>query len=219
MNQALVVFGVSHVQLPVSSVNRSKSLYGGVLGFETRDEGAGWCELDAGGTISLLLVESEQTDQRACLRLLAADVSATLEALLLRGGCRLINDATRTAEMTLTASVCDADGHLLVVWRKLTEDEYDVVPELPKALPWHDDADALLKQLLKSVPALFRGIARRKIVRVVEELAVNHRIVMREEVIRGFILASPRITRERNRQPLIAAGIDVHRYQDDWNAD
>ncbi|MGJ7505486.1 DUF2621 family protein [Variovorax sp. ZT5P49] len=217
--QPPVVFGVSHIRLPVHSLARSKALYRDVLGFEERDQGTGWCELDAGGTIGLLLVESEHIEQHASLRLLTANVEAALDALLSRGGCTLAEDVTRTAEMTLTATVRDADGHLLTVWRTLTEDEYDAAPELPKVLAWDDDAEVLLKQLLKSVPALFRGIARRKVVRVVEELAAGSRMVMREEVIRGFILASPKVTRERNRKPLMDAGIDVDRYRGDWEAD
>ena len=40
-----------------------------------------------------------------------------------------------------------------------------------------------------------------------------------EQVIRGYILSSPRITRGRNRKPLVEAGIDVERYRADWDAD
>lgn len=219
MSQAPVVFGVTHVRLPVRSITRAKALYGDLLRFEQRAQGQGWLELDAGGTVGLLLVESALVEHNACLRLLTADVEAALDTLLLHGGCSLVDDVARTSEMTLAATVRDADGHLLTVWRALTEDEYDTPPDLPTVLTWKEDAEALLKQLLKAVPALFRSLARRKVVRVVEELAAHSRIVTREEVIRGFILASPKITRERNRKPLIEAGIDVSRYQADWDTD
>lgn len=218
MNRPPLVFGVSHVHLPVLDLGRSQALYAGLLGFEQKAQGEGWMELDAGGTVGLLLTRSGRVEQRGSLRLLAADVDGTLEALL-GGGCSLVEDVARTPQMTLTATVGDPDGHHLTVWRALTEDEYEVPPELPTVLTWHDDAQALLKQLLKGVPALFRGIARRKVVRVAEELAGQRRLVTREEVIRGFILASPRVTRGRNRQPLLDAGIDPARYQADWDAD
>jgi hypothetical protein len=52
-----------------------------------------------------------------------------------------------------------------------------------------------------------------------EELAEKTNFVTREEVIRGFILASPRVTRGRNRQPLIDHGIDVAKYAGDWDAE
>ncbi|WP_140634893.1 DUF2621 family protein [Methylibium rhizosphaerae] len=219
MNPAPAVFGVTHVRLPVRSLSRAQALYGGLLGFEQRAQGAGWLELDAGGTVGLRLVEVERTEHNACLRLLVADVDAVLDALLTIGGCALVHDVARTPEMTLCATVCDADGNLLTVWRALTEDEYDTPPELPTVLTWQADADALLKQLLKAVPALFRSLARRKVVRVAEELAGRSRVVTREDVIRGFILASPKIARERNRKPLVDAGIDVSRYQADWDAE
>ncbi|MFO7653172.1 MAG: hypothetical protein R6X25_05045, partial [Candidatus Krumholzibacteriia bacterium] len=55
--------------------------------------------------------------------------------------------------------------------RRLTEDEWNFVPELPKQGEWYPDAEDLLQRLLGHVPALFRMLARRKVTRVVEELA------------------------------------------------
>lgn len=213
-----IVFGVSHVCMTVRSVARARSIYVDVLGFEERAHGKGSMELDAGGTVFLRLVETTRPEHRVHLRLMAPDIDAAVLALV-HGGCTVIQKAARAPDMTLAASVCDPDGHTLTVWRALTEDEFDVVPELPKTLVWNDDADALLKQLLKGVPSLFRGLARRKVVRVVEEFAAGHCVVTREEVIRGFIRASPKVTRGRNRRPLVEAGVDVDRYQADWDAD
>jgi len=218
MSSVPVVFGVSHVYVPVQSVARARSIYVDVLGFEERARDKDWIELDAGGTVFLRLVETMRPEHRVHLRLMAPDIDAAVLALM-RGGCGLIEKATRTPDMTLAASVCDPDGHTLTVWRALTEDEFDVIPDLPKTLVWNDDADTLLKQLLKGVPALFRGLARRRVVRVVEELAACRSVVTREDVIRGFIRASPKVTRGRNRGPLLDAGIDVDRYQADWEAD
>lgn len=218
MSSVPVVFGVSHVCVPVQSIARARSIYVDVLGFEERARDGGSIELDAGGTVFLRLVERTRPEHRVHLRLMAPDIDAAVVALI-RGGCRLIEKAARAPDLTLAASVGDPDGHTLTVWRALTEDEFDVTPELPKTLVWNDDADALLKQLLKGVPALFRGLARRKVVRVVEEFAACRSIVTREEVIRGFIRASPKVTRGRNRGPLLAAGVDVDRYHADWDAD
>lgn len=218
MSSIPVVFGVSHVCLPVHSLARARSIYVDVLGFEERTSGSGTIELDAGGTVLLRLVETPRPEPRMHLRLMAPDIDVAVLALV-RGGCTVIQKSARAPDMTLAASVCDPDGHTLTVWRALTEDEFDVVPELPKTLVWNDDADALLKQLLKGVPSLFRGLARRKVARVVEEFAAGHSVVTREDVIRGFIRASPKVTRGRNRGPLLDAGVDVDRYQADWDAD
>src|SRR5262249_55555252 len=113
----------------------------------------------------------------------------------------------------------DPDGNILQVYRPLTEDEYDAEPEIPKEMTWDADAEALLKSLLKSVPVLFRALARRKITRVAEELAQKTHRVTPEEVIRGTILASAKVTRGRNRKALLEHGVDIDKYQADWDAD
>lgn len=69
------------------------------------------------------------------------------------------------------------------------------------------------------MPFHFPPLACRKVApRVVEELATKRHCVPRNEFIRGCILSSPRITRGRDRNPLIAAGSDVARYHAEWNA-
>lgn len=218
MSTTPIVFGVTHVCLPVLSIANARSIYVDALGFEVRAQGDGWTDLDAGGTVLLRLMETPRREGGLHLRLMAPDVDAAAAALV-HHGCALVHQATRFPDMTLAASVRDPDGHTLTLWRALTEDEFETVPELPTTLVWDADADALLKQLLKGVPALFRGLARRKVVRVAEGFSSGRNIVTREEVIRGFIRASPKVTRGRNRQPLVDAGIDVDRYQADWEAD
>lgn len=215
---APVVFGLSHVDLPVRDIERALRLYRDLLGFAERARGEGFVDLDAAATITLRLVETRRPEHRAALRVQSSTVEATLAALV-AAGCTCVHEAVRTPEQHLVACAQDPDGHTLYVWRALSEDEYDFVPALPKDMIWEPDAEALLKSLLKSVPALFRGLARRRVVPVVEELAQAARRVTREDVIRGFILASPRVTRGRNRQPLIDHGIDVDKYQADWDAD
>lgn len=212
-----VIHGLSHVDLPVRDLDQALAIYERVLGFTSRTRGEGHVDLDA-GTVTLRLVLAPEAGRRVTLRVQAGTVEAAFDALV-RAGCTAVHAAERSPERECLASLRDPDGHTLLVWRPLTEDEYDVVPGLPKELQWTEDAEHLLQSLLKSVPALFRGLARRKVVRVAEELAGARRVVTREEVVRGLILASPRITRGRNRKPLVEHGIDVERYQADWDAD
>jgi hypothetical protein len=68
---------------------------------------------------------------------------------------------------------------------------------------------------LTRVPSLFRGLARRRVVQEAEELA-EARAVGREEVIRGYIRSSARITRGRVKKPLIEHGIDPEAYRADF---
>jgi len=218
MNSPVNVFGVSHVDLPVADLTASLSIYRDLLGFTEKARAEGCVDLDAGGTITIRLVSSPNPEHRASLRIHTQTVE-TLQKVLLAAGCRLVHEPLRTPDQCLQATVLDRDAHTLYLWRPLSEDEYDFVPTLPTQMTWEPSADLLLKSLLKSVPALFRSLARWKVVRCAEDLASASRTVTREEVIRGFILASPRVTRGRNRQPLIAHGVDVDLYDEDWKAD
>jgi catechol 2,3-dioxygenase-like lactoylglutathione lyase family enzyme len=210
-------YGLSHVDVPVVDLARARRFYVETLRFEPRAEGAGWLDLESGNA-KVRLVESKQLEHPVALRVQSPTVEAAID-LLLQRGAKLVYAAARTPEQHLVGAVRDPDGNTVYVWRELTEDEYDAVPELPKQLVWQADAEALLKSLLKSVPALFRALARRRVAAMAEELAARTHVVTREEVIRGFILASPKITRGRNRKPLVDHGIDVDKYQADWDAD
>ena len=211
------VFGITHVDIQISCLKYASALYRDVLGFKEIRRNSKMLDLDAGGTITLRLHEVKAPIQPSTLRVQTNDVQLTMSALL-NSQCVVNYPAKKTEELTLTGAVSDNDGNTIVVWRTLNEDEYEHTPELPKEMIWEDEADALLKVLLKAVPSLFRSLARRKIVRVAEDLAENRNYVSREEVIRGFILASPKITRARNRKPLIEAGIDVDNYQVEWDS-
>ncbi len=210
----ITFFGVSHVDLPVRDLARAKRLYSGVLGFVVRAEGEGWADLDT-GTGALRLVETRRSASRVAIRVQTPTVEAAIEYLS-HHGTTIAYPAARTPDQQLVGAVQDPDGNTIYLWRPLTEDEYGFDPDLPTELTWEPDAEALLKSLLKSVPVLFRILARRRVVAVAEELAGPRKLVTREEVIRGMILASPKITRERNRRPLIEHGIDVDRYAADW---
>ncbi|MBK6922105.1 MAG: DUF2621 family protein [Deltaproteobacteria bacterium] len=210
-------FGLSHVDVLVSDLPRARRLYAETLGFVVRAEGEGWLDLDAGST-SLRLIAVRNPEQRVSLRVQSPTVERALEHLQ-RAGAKLLYPAARTPELEIMGAVRDPDGNTIVVWRALSEDEYDFVPELPTVLSWQPEAETMLKSLLKSVPALFRALARRRVVAVTEELAARTKLVTREEVIRGFILSSPKVTRGRNRKPLIEHGVDVDRYQADWDAE
>jgi catechol 2,3-dioxygenase-like lactoylglutathione lyase family enzyme len=210
-------FGLSHVDVPVTDLARAERIYHEATGFPIKTRGPGWFEVDA-SVVLVRLVQTRNPEHTVALRLQSPAVADAVDALV-KAGATLLYRASRTPDQELLGAVRDPDGNVLYVWRPLSEDEYDFVPDLPKVLSWAPDAEDFLKSLLKSVPALFRALARHRVVAVAEELAESRRLVTREEVIRGFILASPRVTRGRNRQPLIDHGIDVERYRADWDAD
>ncbi|MBZ4420563.1 DUF2621 family protein [Myxococcus sp. RHSTA-1-4] len=209
-------FGISHVDLPVRDLPSARVLYAQVLGFRVKQEGQGFVDLEGGGVL-LRLVESQRPESRATLRLQVADVEAAVRVLV-NAGARLVYEAVRTPELTLAATLVDPDGHSLVVWRELSEDEYGFLPELPKALTWRPEAEALLKSLLAEVPALFRAMARPKVVRNAEHLARDTRVVTCEHVVRAYILSNAKLTRNRVREPLRKHGYDPDAYREEFEA-
>lgn len=208
-------FGVSHLDLPVTDLSRAKTFYAEGFGFTVKREGPGFCDIDT-NTVMLRLIETSSVEHHAAFRLQVADVGKAYTSLLKLGASPLY-EVMRTPQLELVASVKDPDGHSLSVWRHLSEDEYGFLPELPKEQGWQGDAEALLKSLLVGVPSLFRGLARRKVVREAEALAEG-RMVNREDVIRGYIRASAKVTRGRVKKPLLAHGIDPEHYQADFES-
>jgi hypothetical protein len=77
----------------------------------------------------------------------------------------------------------------------------------------------LLNDLLAYVPALFRGMARRKVTKIIEEVAeIDQTVVTRETVIRGYIMSSAKIKRDRLIEPLKKCGINPDNYKEEFDS-
>ncbi len=211
-------YGVSHVDLSVSDLARSRRFYSEGLGFAVLREGPGFCDLDA-NSLHVRLIESRSIEYRCAIRLQVPDVEAAW-AKLVQLGAKGLYEPMRTDQLELVGSAADPDGHCLSVWRAMSEDEYGFLPALPKEQEWKPEAEQLLKSLLTKVPSLFRGLARRKVVREAEELAGERkadRDVGRDDVIRAYIRSNAKITRHRVKAPLIEHGVDLDQYRADFD--
>ncbi|WP_027016021.1 DUF2621 family protein [Comamonas composti] len=209
-------FGISHLVISVSDLDRSIFFWQDVIGFSEARRGEGYVDIDTGSAV-LRLIQVQSVEARVSLRLQVNDVGQAYQTLLAAGATSLYAPM-KTPELEEMACVSDADGHAIAMWRALTEDEWDIVPELPKRGEWMPDAEDLLKRLLAHVPALFRMLARRKTTRVIEELATEAGSpVTRELVIKGYITSSAKITRYRLAEPLRAEGINPDDYKTDFD--
>lgn len=205
-------FGISHLIVPVTALDASAALWGDVMGFTAVQRGDGFVDMDT-GSATLRLLQVQKVESSVSLRLQVSDVTAAYGALLAAGTASRYAPM-KTPQLEEMACVSDADGHAIVLWRALSEDEWGFVPELPKQGEWLPDAEDLLKRLLAHVPALFRMLARRKTTRVIEQLAAEaHSPVTQEWVIKGYITASAKITRFRLVEPLRAEGINPDDYR------
>jgi len=210
-------FGVTHVDLPVTDIARSEAFWGRLIGLKEVKRGDGFLDLDSGSVI-LRLVQVPSVARPVTLRVHVHDVQAAFDTLANSGG-RCLYEVQRTPALELEAHVADPDGNAVVVWRPLSEDEYGFVPDLPKEGEWQEDAEKLLNELLSYVPALFRSMARRKVTKIIEEVAgYDNSPVTREHVIRGYILSSAKIKRNRLIEPLKQCGINPDDYKEEFDA-
>lgn len=210
-------FGVTHIDLPVTDFAPAEAFWGKLIGLKEVKKGEGFLDLDSGSVI-LRLVQVQQVSRPVTLRVHVGDVQAAFDKLIRSGG-RALYEAQRTPALEFEAHVADPDGNIVIVWRELSEDEYGFTPELPKQGEWQPEAEELFNQLLAFVPALFRGMARRKVTKVIEEVAGwDKTAVTREHVIRGYILSSAKIKRNRLIEPLKKCGIDPDKYKEDFEA-
>lgn len=209
-------YGVSHLIVPVTDLERAVGLWNGVIGFAETKRGEGYVDLDSGNVV-LRLMQVSAVESHVSVRVTVLDVEQAYQSLL-TAGCQSRYTPMKTPELEEMACVSDPDGHAVVLWRALNEDEWGFVPELPKQGEWSPEAEDLLKRLLSHVPALFRMLARRKTTRIIELMASEERSpVTRELVIRGYITSSAKVTRYRLVEPLRKEGIDPDHYKEEFD--
>lgn len=209
-------FGISHLVLPCTNLENATRFWCDVIGFAPARSAEGFVDIDTGSAM-LRLLQVQKVESHTTVRLQVADVAQAYQTLLAAGSSPRY-EPMRTPELEEMACVSDADGHAIVLWRALTEDEWGFVPELPKQGEWTSDAEELLQHLLAHVPAFFRMLARRKTTRVIEQLAQEaHSPVTRELVIKGYITASAKVTRFRLVEPLRAEGINPDDYRAEFD--
>ena len=208
--------GISHLDLQVTNLSKGRQLWSDAIGLIVSKEGDGYIELDS-GNVAIRLIEVPGIEQTATIRLSVPSVTQAYEKLISYGVTGKY-EPMNTPDLQKIACVTDENGHSIILWRALSEDEWDFVPELPKTGEWQSDAEDLVKRLLSHVPAFFRMLARRKVTRVIEQLAKDdNSAVTREHVIKGYITSSAKVTRSRLIEPLKAEGLNPDDYQAEFD--
>jgi len=209
-------YGISHFDLQVTNLAEAEKLWSGTIKLKVSKQGEGFIELDS-GNVSIRLIEVPYIEHTSTLRLNVPSVSKAYQHLL-NAGATSRYEPMNTPDLERIACVTDIDDNSIIIWRLLTEDEWNFVPELPKTGEWYADAEELVVNLLSHVPAFFRMLARRKVTRVVEQLAKeDNSAVTREHVIKGYITSSAKVTRVRLIEPLKAEGINPDDYQAEFD--
>jgi len=203
-----VIFGLTHVELPVLDLARARALWSEEIGLAVVHEGPGFVEVD-GGSLGIRLVAAPEVTHRAVLHLQASEVEVAT-ARLVSAGCALLQGPLRLDGTKLEARVELPDGHVVVLWRDLSEDELDAPPKLPTTTAWAPDAVEALNALLAVVPAPFRDLARRAAVKRAEQ-GCPPEGVDRRRAAAGFYQATPAFMRSRAHAPLRELGFDPAR--------
>ncbi len=210
-------FGVSHIDLPVTDFIRAEAFWGKLIGLKEVKRGEGFIDLDSGSVI-VRMVHVPEVSRPVTVRVSVPEVQTAFDLLIQSGG-RALYEAYRTPALEIEAHVADPDGNTVIVWRNLSEDEYGFTPELPKQGEWPADGEKLLNELLAYVPALFRSMARRKVTKIIEEVAdMDRSPITRETVIRGYIMASAKVKRDRLIEPLRKCGINPDNYAEEFDS-
>lgn len=79
-------------------------------------------------------------------------------------------------------------------------------------MEWNQEAIDLFEELLKPIPVFVRPMAKKKIEDVIL-LEVEGEIVTKDDVVKGYIVASPGDMQERAIKLLKAKGIDLTPYE------
>jgi hypothetical protein len=80
---------------------------------------------------------------------------------------------------------------------------------------WRTDEKRFLEDLVSPVPELFRDVARQKIAGKIGELALNEKTdaITQDQVIRGYIMATPKRDHKFLKKKLQQLQIDMNPYK------
>jgi hypothetical protein len=98
----------------------------------------------------------------------------------------------------------------LTLFREYSEDELGILPELPTSIPWEEDADQLVRELLRIVPLAFRDSARERIVKAVETdvLVAGQLCVTRGPAVRAMVRVTPDFQHHSLREEIEQRGLE-----------
>lgn len=152
------------------------------------------------------------------LELSVGDVEEAAASLLYLNGVS-VEEMPRWATDTRREAVLRGPHRFrLILGHEFDEDELGVTPCLPVAMPWDAGAERLILSLLERLPVPFRGNARRRVAGWIETLAgrARARVVDSDLALHGFIQVTPKDDLPDLRRELLARGVDLSRYAEDF---
>ncbi|HRC86411.1 MAG TPA: VOC family protein [Thermoanaerobaculia bacterium] len=208
-----MLFGISHLWLESDDLEAALQFYCDTLGFQVLEQSDDYVDLDAAGVKLRLSRRGSEPAPR--IRLQTGQLEQALP-LLETGGASLVASRIDLERRQKELEVRVPDGSLVVLWRRLREDELPEPPELPITRAWDAAAVTLAQSLLVRVPEPFRELARSGTVAEAELLGADFESISTQLVARASVRATPRMMRARLQPVLVEHGFDPADFADDF---
>ena len=114
--------GISHIDVQVTCLDRTKKLWASYIGFDISEEGEGFAIIDS-GNVAIRLIEVPKIEHTTTIRIQAPDVTKAYQHLI-DAGLNSKYEPMQTPDLHKLACVSDYDGNNIIVWRALVEDEW-----------------------------------------------------------------------------------------------
>ena len=203
-------FAVS-VMHAVADVEQAAAFFESVLGFHERCATHDGIQM-SNGALTVRLVPSTPLRPEGILEieLETPDLQETVDTLLQHAGSAVLQEEQRVTLERAEIRLQVPHGVLITLARTFNEDELGILPALPATLTWTPEAEARLKQILRFVPVMFRGLARRRVTERAEQLTrvAGKGAVDQQIALCALVQSTPAFQHQRLREELLSAGID-----------
>ena len=206
---------------PVTDTAAASGLLTEHLGFRLYDSGPGYHVVDNGSVAIRLLEDAERAGTTLHLDVRSVSLTDDKERFLALEGVSLHTAVhfphTHRAECTLAAP----HGIFITLARAYSEDDLGELPELGRNMPWDEDAELVVKQLLRMVPIDFREPARKRTVQTAEEFAAASGApqVDLNTGVRALLKISPKFQRPHIISWLRAENIPADAFEQEFPAE
>ena len=186
-----------------------------VLGFQQQSATANVAVVENGAVVIRLLSQPNGISDNLTLELSSQDKAQTLAQLLNDPRIQILQQTTAFSRQDRQETLLQAPhGIKILVAQEFNEDQLGIMPPLPTALIWDDDAEACVKKLLQIVPISFRAAARTRVTERAEMLAgeTGSVTVNLATALSGMALATPLFQHPALIEALHAEGINPSAY-------
>lgn len=206
-------FCLTHIEVPVGDLVEASIVYKKAFDLDIFKEDSDFIDLEH-GFIKVRLIKKITPNHYSSFRLEVDQIEKSYEKLL-ELGFKKITEVVKKEDIFQT-NLFDPYNNIVTLWRPLNEDELIFPPQIQSKKIWSPEATDTIQTLVKNVPLLFRKLAREKAVIEAEALVENNNAVDIKTAVRGYIIATPDIMKERIKKHIVNSGFSIEEFKDDF---